>query len=436
MLASAVALPLTAASPAGASAPDHSCNTVYQARIFFWAMTCAQPGQPVIGAFGTWRNVPITFESGSAAGEAEVSNFVRMVPNTDQTDGANGGDMFGPSIDVGLHAEKTGPSTIAYGPRWTELGKRGGVTKAITAGSNPTVADNVNHTYMTIRQASGDQWDVLYDFNVVGSTTDQLKIPRGNPNRIDIGLEVRGPQHVTVPPIANRMQFMAENKAWARAATADVTQLTTMGICGKSMGIPNDPTAVYKAPYCFEARLTDATTHTQWTVSKPGPAAGPTPSAPARATGTFNGVDQKALSKCLATDPESCLNTVPGLAACVQSVKVCNAAALQSPQHSPARTGGKAEEPANIADRAARSFGVDPDALHVVAGSRPTSEKRLLGPAAQPSAAADMSVVTVESAAPTHGLEHRGLTFQGFRATYSTETGQLLDACWGQMCNT
>ncbi|MFC6137959.1 hypothetical protein [Streptomyces spororaveus] len=434
MLASAVALPLTATSPARASAPDHSCNTVYQARIFFWAMTCAQPGQPVIGAFGTWRNVPITFEPGSEAGAAEVSNYVRMVPNTDQTEGANGGDIFGPSIDVGLHAEKTGATTIGYGPRWTELGKRGGVTKAITAGLNPTVADNVNHTYMTVRQASGDQWDVLYDFNMVGTTTDQLKIPRGNPNRVDIGLEVRGPQHVTVPPIANRMQFMAENKAWARAATADTTQLTTLGICGKSMGIPSDPAAVYKAPYCFEAKLTDSTTSIQWTVSKPGPTVGPAPTTPARAAGTFNGVDQKALSNCLATDPESCMNTVPGLSNCVQTVKVCNAAALQSPQRDAARKPGRHGEPADIAERAAKSFGVARDGIRVASGIRLPNAKDSSSTAPQSSAIAGTSVVTVESAAPTRGLEHRGLTFQGFRATYSTETGQLLEACWGQMC--
>ncbi|MFG2997019.1 hypothetical protein [Streptomyces sp. NPDC048340] len=49
-------------------------------------------------------------------------------------------------------------------------------------------------------------------------------------------------------------------------------------------------------------------------------------------------------------------------------------------------------------------------------------------------AASDTNVVTVESSAPNHGLEQRGLTFGGFRATYSASTGQLLDACWGQMC--
>ncbi|MFJ1569880.1 hypothetical protein ACIOG8_37690, partial [Streptomyces erythrochromogenes] len=56
-VASAVVLPLAAASPASASAPVQSCNETHQARIFFWAVACTQPGQPVIGAFGTWRNV-------------------------------------------------------------------------------------------------------------------------------------------------------------------------------------------------------------------------------------------------------------------------------------------------------------------------------------------------------------------------------------------
>lgn len=316
---SAVVLPLTAASPASASAPVQSCRETHQARIFFWAVACTQAGQPVIGGFGTWRNVPITFVDGGDAGSAEASNYLRMVPNTE-------GGMFANSIEVGLYAEKTGPTTSAYGPRWTELGNSGGKTKAITAGINPSVPDNMNHTYMAVRQASGDQWDVLYDFNWVGSTSDQLKVPRGNSNRIDIGLEVRGPQSVSIPEIANRVQFLDENKAWSRAATADTAQVATLGICGQSKGIPNDPTAVYAPPYCFNTKLTDTTQFSQWTVSKPGPAQPRPAPVPPQRTGMFNGVDQKALSQCLASDPDTCLTAVPGLASCVQTAKVCNTA--------------------------------------------------------------------------------------------------------------
>lgn len=68
--------------------------------------------------------------------------------------------MFANSIEVGFYAEKTGTTTSIYGPQWTDLGNSGGKAKAITAGLNPAVADNMNHTYMTVRQANGDQWDV------------------------------------------------------------------------------------------------------------------------------------------------------------------------------------------------------------------------------------------------------------------------------------
>ncbi|MFD9374610.1 hypothetical protein ACFWBH_03555 [Streptomyces sp. NPDC059999] len=415
-----------AATPAVASAPVQSCNETHQARILFWAVACTQPGQPVIGAFGTWRNVPITFAAGAEAGSAQASNYLRMVPNTE-------GGMFANSIEVGLYAEKTGTATSTYGPRWTELGNSGGKTKAITAGVNPTVADNTNHTYMAVRQASGDQWDVLYDFNFVGSTKDQLKVPRGNPNRIDIGLEVMGPQFVTVPEVANRVQFMGENKAWSRAASSDTARVTTLGICGQSKGLPSDPSAVYTAPYCFNAKLTDATTFTQWIVSKPGPTTTRSTRLPAPVTGVLHGVDQKALARCMATDPDSCLASVPGLASCVQTATLCNAAAAQRSTSSE-RPGTSAARPTDIRARAAAAFGVPQEAIRLAVSPPPPGTGNALGNVNQVRATADSEVVTVESPAPTHGLEQRGLTFRGFRATYSAATGQLLDACWGQSC--
>ncbi len=61
---------------------------------------------------------------------------------------------------------------------------------------NPAKADKHNHTYMTIRQDQGDQWDELSDFDKVGSTAHQLKVPRGNPTAIHVGLEVIGPKYV------------------------------------------------------------------------------------------------------------------------------------------------------------------------------------------------------------------------------------------------
>ncbi|MEU9381350.1 hypothetical protein AB0D38_10265 [Streptomyces sp. NPDC048279] len=215
-------------------------------------MTCSRPGQPVIGGFATWRNVPITYDQVSTTATVQTANYLRVTPNTD-------GNEFGRNIEIGLYAEKTGKTTMKYGPRWTELGKDGGRTKAITAGVNPSKPDKRNHTYMLVRQDTGNQWDVLYDFNTVGSTTDQLKVIGGATNRVDVGLEVTGPQYTNVPDIANRMQFMDGNQSWHQVATNNVAKVLSLPTCSSTN----------KPPYCFTSKLTDNTDFTQWTVSKP-----------------------------------------------------------------------------------------------------------------------------------------------------------------------
>ncbi|MDX2549493.1 hypothetical protein [Streptomyces stelliscabiei] len=431
----AVVLPLTTASPAAASPPTTSCQIEHEASIIFWGVACTQPGEPVIGAFATWRNAPVTFTSGST-GDTTVSaaNYLTMTPNTE-------GGLFANYVQVGLYAEKTGASTSTYGPRWTELGDSGGRTEAITVGTNPSTPDGMNHTYMVLRQDNTDQWDVLYDFNWVGSTTDQLAVPRGNANRIDIGLEVMGPQYLTVPQIANRVQYMAENKTWYRAATANTAQVASLGLCGQGS----------TAPYCFDMQLTDNTTFTQLAVAKPGPAtlqsadgsaglkqgvpSGQSSSAettPLATHGTYNGVDQTALAACMAQDPDNCLTTVPGLAQCVQTVQRCNAAALAAKDTDAARTSASSASGATreqILARAAASFDVPTQELDITSADSTATSFSTAG-----SGATD-AVWTVDSSSSTHGLEQRGRLFHGFRATYSAVTGRLLDACWGTMCS-
>jgi hypothetical protein len=409
---------LCTAAPARADAPRDVCNTVYSARIVFWAMTCSQPGEPMIGGFATWRNVPITFDhadTGSAT--VQAANYLRLTPNTEH----------GPldrNIEIGLYAQKTGTTTQTYGPRWTELTNSGGRTKAITAGVNPTKADKRNHTYMTVRQDHGDQWDVLYDFNKVGATTSQLKVPRGNPNRIDVGLEVMGPQYTNVPDIANRMQFMTENKVWMRVATRNTAKVVSLPACSTT----------HQPPYCFTTKLTDNTSFAQWTVSKPRRAVAsalPAPPAlPGLAAGVqegdvFNGVDQQALQTCLEEAPDSCLDTVGGLAECVHSVRVCNAAALAVPSPD------ASEQPAGmisadaVREQAAAAFAVAPADVDVTA---PSSRHAVGTNGGQERA------WTVSSDQTTPGLQRGDRLFGGFTARYSAQSGALLDACWGDLC--
>ncbi|MFF9032128.1 hypothetical protein [Streptomyces iakyrus] len=392
-------------------------------------MTCSQPGEPMIGGFATWRNIPITFDQvDTGSTTVQVANYMRVSPNTSS-------GPLAPNIEIGLYAEKTGKTTHTYGPRWSELTTSGGRTTAIKAGVNPTKPDKRNHTYMTVRQDSGNQWDVLYDFNKVGSTTKQLKVLGGNTNRIDVGLEVMGPKYINVPSIANRMQFMTGNKVWQQVATPNVAKSVTLPACSTT----------HKPPNCFTTKLTDNSKFTQWTVSKPrrqaaataSPAAttaAPTHSRDAAAAGlpaTFNGVDQQALQACLENDPDSCLASVPGLSECVVTVRVCNAAAVPS--------GGPSEEAAaadisasDIRARAAAAFGVPSDALAV---KPPTSPSVLKAhPQAADSSSGD-AAWTVTSTSSTPGLQRTDRRFDGFTARYSAHTGALLEACWGDLCD-
>ncbi|WP_409239344.1 hypothetical protein [Streptomyces sp. PA5.6] len=432
--AASVGTLLITAGPANAAAPKEACTGLYNARIVFWAMTCSEPGEPIIGGFATWRNVPIKFDK-TDTGNATVksANYLRVTPNTERSVAAE-------NIEIGLYADKTGKTTSTYGPRWTELTTSGGRTKAITAGVNPTKADKRNHTYMTVRQDQGNQWDVLYDFNKVGSTAHQLKVPRGRSNRVDVGLEVMGPKHTDVPAIASRMQFLDENRTWKRVESRNTARSVTLPACGAS----------HKPPNCFTTKLTNATSFTQWSASKPRRQAAalagavaflqPVPAVKPASTGTapepdvFNGVDQSALQTCMEQDPDACLETVPGLADCVVSARLCNAAALPgAPQPTPQEEGeGEQVTATQIRELAASAFDVEPGDVTVTAGPAPRTG---LASAARGDGAGSEEMWTVSSQQSTPGLQHSNQRFDGFTARYSSDSGALLDACWGQMCD-
>ncbi|OSZ58830.1 hypothetical protein OQI_19550 [Streptomyces pharetrae CZA14] len=383
----------------------------------------------MIGGFATWRNVPITFDqSDTGSATVQVANYLRVSPNTSSS-------PLAPNIEIGLYAEKTGNTTHTYGPRWSEVTTSGGRTTAIKAGVNPNKPDKRNHTYMTVRQDSGNQWDVLYDFNKVGSTTKQLKVVGGSTNRIDVGLEVTGPKFVNVPSIANRMQFMTGNKVWQQVATGNVAKSVTLPVCSSS----------HKPPNCFTTKLTDSSKFTQWSVSKPrretsavsaAAALQPAPTrsadtTPAGVPATFNGVDQQTLQSCLENDPDNCLATVPGLSECVVTVRLCNAAALSVGGPSEDATTGTGVSAADIRAQAAAAFDVPSDTVALEPPAGPAALK------AQPPHAASSSgsAWTVSSTSPTPGLQHTDRRYKGFTARYSARTGELLQACWGDLCD-
>lgn len=424
---SALLMPLTSAAPAQAAVPN--CIQDYYNEDTSWAMACSYPEVGIKGAMGTWRNIPIGFESSIPSGtNVNVDNQMEVIPDVTK-------DSH--SIVLGLAADWLSsapgiPGSARYQPHWTQQSPNGGVMHAITQGRNPSVADNSNHTYMALLQPVGNEWDVLYDFNLVGTTDRMAASPRSANSRIDIGLGVRSPEHVSVPNIANRMQYMPlTTGVWQRTPTDKVSNfILGMNACGPTM----------PGPWCFATRLTGGTEFTQWSVAKPGattPAPAPAPVALRSAQSApaiggrgrfFNGVDQQALAQCLA-DGSDCLATVPGLTECLRTVRQCNQAALnRSTPHASPTVKPRKED---LAGRAATLFDV-PEGTVRVTDATPSPMSLSAG---REDTSAVVPQVTVESSAPTRGLDTRGRTFEGFRATYSAASGELVSACWGDACH-
>ncbi|WP_369185421.1 hypothetical protein [Streptomyces sp. Y1] len=352
------------------------------------------------------------------------------------------------TVRIGLYAQKTGAQSASYAPHWEEVPDQGGGREtAINVGVGPNQADGRNHSYLLQRQDNGDQWEVFYDFNSVGTTTGQKPVSRASEgNRIDVGLEVNHPEHVDVPVFEDRVQRMDENKVWGRFAPANTATQLGLGKCGE-LGPSGTP---YTAPYCFIAQqkanaqpLPSPAGTVSWSVGKPLAATGPVAplsgrslAAPALNKPTvFNGVDQGTLHTCLQNTPDACVATVPGLADCLRTAKQCNA----DQSATTLRRKGNGLPPALAADvnvddlrlRTAAEFGVPVDSLRVSAGTvaDDSSGRRV---AARWDTDTPLWVIT--SDAPTRGRQQAGSRVEGLAVAYTQATGELVDACWGPAC--
>ncbi|GAB7184568.1 hypothetical protein ATKI12_6378 [Kitasatospora sp. Ki12] len=322
---------------------------------------------------------------------------------------------------------------------------QGGRETAIDVGSGPSLADGRNHSYLLQRQDDGAQWEVFYDFNSVGTTTGQKPVSRdAHGHRIDVGLEVSHPEHVNVPVVENRPQWMDENKVWARFAPANAATTLGLGKCGDLMPGTTTP---YTAPYCFTAQQNPQPSGTiSWNVAKPLTAAvPPAPVAPrgqassvpaAGRPNVFNGVDQDTLHTCLQNTPDACLTTVPGLAECLRTAGHCNTeqtVASVRRERDDVTSAAPAAEPSfdSLKLRTATEFGVPVSSLKVSAGTvgDDTSGRRTAA-----RWAADTPLWVITSDAPTHGRQQAGPSSDGLAVAYTQSTGDIVDACWGAAC--
>jgi hypothetical protein len=399
---------------------------------------CVQSDQPIFGVMGAWRQQPMSLnQPGSYNPDANtMSNFVTWDPL--DSSGDNPGYDYAELGWRGIWTSNSGTTT--HSAYWLE----GGIENeqfveeyhAINE-LDSTLADGSTHTWMSLGNDSG-QWDMFYDFNPVGTT----RFAAGNRIRdLEYGLL---PQYAENTALAtgfeDRVQILDGNSVWRRPRLGEVAQFDA-NICGQpnpsaiEFGETNTP------PYCFTTSLVPRASTTSGSPAEVDrfvmgkPAADPLtigPRAAANQAGVasgkiHNGVDQRLLAGCMATDATRCLTTVPGLAECVQARKICNIT-----HRVPANRGVPIS--ADKARRLAQQT-VKDDSSNATTTSLTSAEllrqTKIALRGVEP--LEEVHVVTGDGAVRSLSRQAER-EFRGYTMIYQAQTGQLLYACLGQAC--
>lgn len=243
--------------------------------------------------------------------------------------------------------------------------------------------------------------------------------------------------HSTMPPSTQPMlrgcpeQLRLEMRPPARQPPSMPTP--------SSWGKPNTPPWCYVPTVATRAVTGNPTEIDYFQVAKPSSLQSSdsraAPGFPVAPTSTvYNGVDQQALASCLATDASRCLQTVPGLAACVQEHSTCN---VTAPVIGLRTTGVKATAD-SVRTSATRALGLSGNRsagdTARVAVSTADDLARAANIALIGVAASDR-VLVVTGKETVNRLHDRSLdAHHGYRLVYHETTGVLLDACLGSAC--
>lgn len=298
------------------------------------------------------------------------------------------------------------------------------------------------HHYLLLANGNGTEFDVLYDYNTVGTTRLQ---EGGRFINSYATTSVVNPNTVTLPQaFENRVQVRDGNRIFRRPRIGEVSR-SEPKTCH---ALPTDVDPLWDQvnlpPWCLTTALgtTAAGTEVQYLrVGKPNSLRVRTTAPPGQAAAggpaVVNGVDQQKLRDCLGTDSTLCLDTVPGLRECVAARKVCNSGPVAP---STARRSATPMKPEQARDRAARLLTADSARSQAPAGHARATTTAQLGAALRAklpaSASADgtpLNVVTAHHAARSlsGGAER---TYQGYTAVFDARTSELLYACLGQKC--
>ncbi|WP_238432464.1 hypothetical protein [Micromonospora tarensis] len=300
-------------------------------------------------------------------------------------------------------------------------------------------ADGRAHTYM-VMPGENSQLALYIDFNFAANTTKAESTRIGESSG---GLYAQTIEAASFAgSFEHRMQMLDGNHVWRRPWVAE-TSTREIYPCGAprnapATGGPNTP------PRCLDATAvakagTNPATVDYFKLSKPSLQSAQNPPSSARGIEVgdiYNGVDQRLLAECMASDPSRCMNSVPGLAECIAAHSVCNTTAKQ------ARGGRHGVSKTTITEQ--QALALTRKSVVVPVGSLLASVKARTIPAqayvnargVSALSGAEGDVILVSGAGPVQGLLGRqtGL-YHGYRLAFDSASGSLLHACLGATCS-
>lgn len=349
-------------------------------------------------------------------------------------------------VELGIRAERSidASGVTSYDAYWVEWGNGQQQYHLISAADAPgsDTPNGRNHTYLIESRGDTGPWDVFYDYNRVGTTSQQAS---GSTRSVRTGLAVRYPQATAINSLTSRMQWRDGNGQWRRPYLEETGTGDPKACEAPPRYEDYNYPQINLPPWCFTSSYTtrpsaipgQPTEVDSFTVSKPGVLAAP--AAATRATvlhskGTLNGVDQKSLASCLERGVADCRGEVPGLGACVNARLPCNAT---SDTAASARIAETARTRTQVEQAAQRTFAALPNAATAV-DVRTLNSEALIGPAREAihnDGKMSRPVYAVSSSATVHGLaKGDDSTYQGYVAIYDASGNDLLYACLGKDC--
>ncbi|MFV2021690.1 RICIN domain-containing protein [Micromonospora sp. LOL_023] len=408
----------------------------YSSQRFLTGLCVNTGSQPMFGLFGTFRNQQISFEPEASTLPNTLVNFIELRSlNNQLSDSAVDG------VEFGLHASfNPNDGLQEYFPYWVEWGEQTEEYHGISGMPNGSIADGRLHHYLLLANGDRTQWDVFYDYNLVGTTRLQEGARFQNSYAIT---SVIYPNVVsTSEPFENRVQVSDGNGVWRRPYLGEASRSEPKSC----HALPTDEDLLWDEfnlpPWCLTTALGTVTGSSGMEVQylrvgKPnallmGPVASAAPQG--STNGAVNGVDQRKLRACLEAETEPCLDTVPGLRECVAARKICYAASLTptSARQTALMTPRQARDAAGrlLATKSALPAMADSKAKATTAGELNMQLRERMESAVTGST--PVNVVTGRATTP--GLSSQDYDYDGYTLIFNAATTGLIYACLGRQC--